>query len=93
MPAETVKFSCTADHMTTACLPADGVFGSTITKICEREKNTVPRFVQQVTTEIERRGLDIDGLYRVNGNLAQIQRVRFMVETSECCTVSGYRVG
>ena len=28
-------------------------------------------------------GLDMDGLYRVSGNLAQIQKLRFMVDHSE----------
>ena len=60
----------------------DGVFGSTIPKICEREKSLIPKFVRQVIDVIESRGLTIDGIYRVSGNLAQIQRVRFMVETS-----------
>ena len=43
----------------------------------------MPKFVRQVITVIEGRGLTVDGIYRVSGNLAQIQRVRFMVETSK----------
>ncbi|XP_067168148.1 rho GTPase-activating protein 27 isoform X2 [Apteryx mantelli] len=58
----------------------DQVFGCSLQALCERERSTVPRFVQQCIQTVERRGLDIDGLYRVSGNLATIQKLRYKVD-------------
>uniref|UniRef100_A0A8C8H506 Rho GTPase activating protein 9 n=1 Tax=Oncorhynchus tshawytscha TaxID=74940 RepID=A0A8C8H506_ONCTS len=57
----------------------DQVFGCCLEMLCEREKNTVPRFVRLCTEAVERRGLETDGIYRVSGNLAVIQKLRFLV--------------
>ncbi|XP_037640716.1 rho GTPase-activating protein 15 isoform X2 [Sebastes umbrosus] len=61
----------------------DQVFGCRLEMLCEREKNTVPRFVRLCTDAVEKRGLDTDGLYRVSGNLAVIQKLRFLVDHEE----------
>ncbi|XP_071433633.1 rho GTPase-activating protein 27 isoform X3 [Pithys albifrons albifrons] len=61
----------------------DQVFGCSLLALCERERGTVPRFVLQCIQTVERRGLDIDGLYRVSGNLATIQKLRYKVEHDE----------
>ncbi|XP_054657897.1 rho GTPase-activating protein 27 isoform X3 [Grus americana] len=61
----------------------DQVFGCSLQTLCERERGTVPRFVLQCIQTVERRGLDIDGLYRVSGNLATIQKLRYKVEHDE----------
>ncbi|XP_049656933.1 rho GTPase-activating protein 27 isoform X2 [Accipiter gentilis] len=61
----------------------DQVFGCSLQALCERERGTVPRFVLQCIQTVERRGLDIDGLYRVSGNLATIQKLRYKVEHDE----------
>ncbi|KAM6946624.1 rho GTPase-activating protein 9 isoform 2-T4 [Lycodopsis pacificus] len=61
----------------------DQVFGCRLEMLCEREKSTVPRFVKLCTEAVERRGLDTDGLYRVSGNLAVIQKLRFLVDREE----------
>ncbi|XP_026548648.1 rho GTPase-activating protein 9-like, partial [Notechis scutatus] len=56
------------------------VFGCRLEALCQREGGTIPRFVQQCVEAVEQRGLDADGLYRVNGNLAIIQKLRFIVD-------------
>ncbi|XP_044206115.1 rho GTPase-activating protein 15 isoform X4 [Thunnus albacares] len=61
----------------------DQVFGCRLEMLCEREKSTVPRFVRLCTEAVERRGLDTDGIYRVSGNLAVIQKLRFLVNHEE----------
>ncbi|XP_068171819.1 rho GTPase-activating protein 15 isoform X2 [Antennarius striatus] len=61
----------------------DQVFGCRLEMLCEREKNTVPRFVRLCTEAVEKRGLDTDGIYRVSGNLAVIQKLRFLVNHEE----------
>ncbi|XP_073462861.1 uncharacterized protein [Aquarana catesbeiana] len=61
----------------------DQVFGCDLHHLCEREKRTVPQFVCKSIQAVERRGLDIDGLYRVSGNLAVIQKLRHKVDQDE----------
>ncbi|KAI4533692.1 hypothetical protein MG293_016711 [Ovis ammon polii] len=61
----------------------DQVFGCPLAELCEREKSSVPRFVQQSIRAVEARGLDIDGLYRISGNLATIQKLRYKVDHGE----------
>ncbi|XP_051562042.1 rho GTPase-activating protein 9-like isoform X2 [Myxocyprinus asiaticus] len=58
----------------------DQVFGCGLELLCDREKNTVPQFVRKCTEAVERRGLETDGIYRVSGNLAVIQKLRFAVD-------------
>ncbi|XP_075418111.1 rho GTPase-activating protein 27 isoform X2 [Tenrec ecaudatus] len=61
----------------------DQVFGCALAVLCERERTQVPRFVQQCIRTVEARGLDIDGLYRISGNLATIQKLRYKVDHDE----------
>ncbi|XP_070849341.1 rho GTPase-activating protein 15 isoform X6 [Chaetodon trifascialis] len=61
----------------------DQVFGCRLEMLCERENSTVPRFVKLCTEAVEKRGLDTDGIYRVSGNLAVIQKLRFLVNHEE----------
>lgn len=59
---------------------AEPVFGSTLMEISQRERSAVPKFVRVVTEVIEAKGLDVDGLYRVSGNLSAIQKIRCQVD-------------
>ncbi|XP_077124602.1 rho GTPase-activating protein 12 isoform X2 [Ranitomeya variabilis] len=61
----------------------DPVFGSSLASLCQRENTTVPKFVKMCIDHIEQQGLDVDGLYRVSGNLAVIQKLRFAVTHDE----------
>ncbi|XP_053723206.1 rho GTPase-activating protein 15 isoform X9 [Synchiropus splendidus] len=67
----------------------DQVFGCRLEMLCEREKSTVPRFVRMCTETVERRGLHTDGIYRVSGNLAVIQKLRFLVNHERAVTTDG----
>uniref|UniRef100_A0A8D0GLW9 Rho GTPase activating protein 12 n=1 Tax=Sphenodon punctatus TaxID=8508 RepID=A0A8D0GLW9_SPHPU len=64
-------------------LISDQVFGSILTSLCQRENSTVPKFVKLCIEHVEEHGLDVDGLYRVSGNLAVIQKLRFAVNHDE----------
>uniref|UniRef100_A0A8C7X9F9 Rho-GAP domain-containing protein n=1 Tax=Oryzias sinensis TaxID=183150 RepID=A0A8C7X9F9_9TELE len=55
---------------------SDQVFGCSLASLCQRESSTVPNFVKLCIDHVESKG-DIDGLYRVSGNLAVIQKLRF----------------
>ncbi|VDP13015.1 unnamed protein product [Soboliphyme baturini] len=59
---------------------AEPVFGSSLTEICKREGRTIPKFVILCTQIIEQRDLNTDGLYRMSGNLSQIQKIRCQVD-------------
>ncbi|XP_033762141.1 rho GTPase-activating protein 12-like isoform X2 [Pecten maximus] len=55
------------------------VFGGSLKQVCEKDKSKVPKFVQRCVAAIEKRGLDQDGLYRISGNMAQITKLRSML--------------
>ncbi|XP_016335171.1 rho GTPase-activating protein 9-like [Sinocyclocheilus anshuiensis] len=67
----------------------DQVFGCGLELLCEREKSSVPQFVRKCTDAVERRGLETDGIYRVSGNLAVIQKLRFAVNHERAVTTDG----
>uniref|UniRef100_A0A671RAH3 Rho GTPase-activating protein 12-like n=1 Tax=Sinocyclocheilus anshuiensis TaxID=1608454 RepID=A0A671RAH3_9TELE len=56
------------------------VFGCHLHNLCSQEKTRVPSFVEKCIRTVEKRGLGIDGLYRVSGNLAVIQKLRFKAD-------------
>ncbi|XP_030629640.1 rho GTPase-activating protein 12-like [Chanos chanos] len=62
----------------------DQVFGCDLSSLCQSENSTVPHFVIMCIDHVESRGLSLDGLYRVSGNLAIIQKLRFAVNHDEC---------
>ncbi|XP_076461272.1 rho GTPase-activating protein 15-like isoform X4 [Babylonia areolata] len=61
----------------------DAVFGSTLQSLCERDKSPVPNFVLECISAVESKGLDHDGIYRISGNLAEIQRLRYVVDKDD----------
>ncbi|XP_060775364.1 rho GTPase-activating protein 15 isoform X1 [Neoarius graeffei] len=67
----------------------DQVFGCSLELLCEREKSTVPRFVRNCTETVEKKGLETDGIYRVSGNLAVIQKLRFAVNHERAVSTDG----
>ncbi|XP_058649918.1 rho GTPase-activating protein 27, partial [Onychostoma macrolepis] len=58
----------------------ENVFGCHLHNLCSQEKTRVPSFVENCIRTVEKRGLGIDGLYRVSGNLAVIQKLRFKAD-------------
>ena len=75
---------------------ADPVFGCELATLCERQGTTVPKFFTQFTQHIEKVGLDVVGIYRLSGNAASINKLRYQVEQGTClhntCATRG-RVG
>ena len=55
------------------------VFGCDLYSLCSREKQLVPKVVQQCIKAIEQKGLRADGIYRVCGNLSEVQKIRYQV--------------
>ncbi|XP_012587800.1 PREDICTED: rho GTPase-activating protein 9 [Condylura cristata] len=67
----------------------DQVFGCQLESLCQREGDTVPSFVQLCVAAVDKRGLDVDGIYRVSGNLAVVQKLRFLVDRERAVTSDG----
>uniref|UniRef100_A0A7N6ATG1 Rho GTPase activating protein 12a n=1 Tax=Anabas testudineus TaxID=64144 RepID=A0A7N6ATG1_ANATE len=61
----------------------DLVFGCSLSSLCQRENSTVPAFVKMCIDHVENSALCVDGLYRVSGNLAVIQKLRYAVNHDE----------
>lgn len=52
---------------------------------CRRERSKVPLIVKQCVEEIERRGMDEVGIYRVSGVATDIQALKASFDSSEFC--------
>ncbi|KAM4551218.1 rho GTPase-activating protein 12-like isoform 1-T1 [Odontesthes bonariensis] len=66
----------------------DQVFGCSLSSLCHRENSVIPHFVRTCIDQVENSGLCVDGLYRVSGNLAIIQKLRFAVNHDEKVNLS-----
>ncbi|XP_013776716.2 rho GTPase-activating protein 15-like isoform X2 [Limulus polyphemus] len=64
-------------------LKDEPVFGYSLQSLCEREKTNIPNFVQRCIEQIEQFDLTTDGIYRISGNLAQIQKLRLHVDQDD----------
>ena len=40
----------------------------------------MPLFVEDIISSIESRGLEMDGIYRISGNLSEVQKLRNQVD-------------
>lgn len=63
------------------CFSPESVFGSTLAELKAQEKTNIPIFVLHCIQHIEKseENMVTDGLYRISGNAAQIQKIRFEV--------------
>ncbi len=52
------------------------MFGVPIADVCEREGGLIPRIVERLLQEIEVRGLDETGLYRIPGSVGSINLLK-----------------
>ncbi|XP_074605121.1 rho GTPase-activating protein 15-like [Brevipalpus obovatus] len=59
-------------------LKDEPVFGSDLVILCAREGQNVPTIVR-VCVQVIDQHLDADGLYRICGNLSEVQKLRFQV--------------
>ncbi|XP_064610312.1 N-chimaerin-like isoform X2 [Liolophura sinensis] len=62
------------------CLPSmkyvKKVFGVDLTTVCKAQKNTVPTIVQKCIEEIDAKGLNEMGIYRVAGESSDVEAIR-----------------
>uniref|UniRef100_A0A1I8I667 Rho-GAP domain-containing protein n=2 Tax=Macrostomum lignano TaxID=282301 RepID=A0A1I8I667_9PLAT len=59
------------------------VFGSTLRQICAHERSDAPRFLSRCIEAIEGHGLETEGIYRLGGNAATVQKLRLLVDQTE----------
>ncbi|XP_033828103.1 PH_BCR_vertebrate and RhoGAP_Bcr domain-containing protein isoform X1 [Periophthalmus magnuspinnatus] len=59
-----------------------GVFGVKINAVTKRERSKVPLIVRQCVEEIERRGMEEVGIYRVSGVATDIQSLKAAFDTN-----------
>ncbi|ROL47498.1 Breakpoint cluster region protein [Anabarilius grahami] len=59
-----------------------GVFGVNISTVTKRERSKVPYIVRQCLEEIERRGMEEVGIYRVSGVATDIQALKSAFDTN-----------
>ncbi|XP_057686965.1 PH_BCR_vertebrate and RhoGAP_Bcr domain-containing protein isoform X1 [Corythoichthys intestinalis] len=59
-----------------------GVFGVKINVVTKRERSKVPLIVRQCVEEIERRGMEEVGIYRVSGVATEIQALKAAFESN-----------
>lgn len=62
---------------------ADSIFGASLLELVQTEASLVPKFLTYFIEHIEKNDLDAVGLYRLSGNAALVQKLRFLVEKSE----------
>ena len=61
-------------------LRQNGVFGFNLAKTLTKEENTIPVIVRKCVEEIEKRGLDLVGIYRISGNARVKKQLRAQFE-------------
>uniref|UniRef100_A0A3Q4H0E7 ABR activator of RhoGEF and GTPase n=1 Tax=Neolamprologus brichardi TaxID=32507 RepID=A0A3Q4H0E7_NEOBR len=67
-----------------------GVFGVKINVVTKRERSKVPYIVRQCIEEVEKRGIDEVGIYRISGVATDIQALKSAFDTIIClcsCTL------
>lgn len=52
------------------------LFGSELTSRCEHENRVVPMIVLTCINEVEKRGIDVEGIYRKSGGAGQVKQVQ-----------------
>ncbi|CEP09677.1 hypothetical protein [Parasitella parasitica] len=64
------------------------IFGSCLSEHVKTENRTVPLIVEECIKEVEKRGLDCEGIYRKSGGAAQIRAIQLAFEKGEDINLS-----
>ncbi|XP_064460687.1 active breakpoint cluster region-related protein-like [Ornithodoros turicata] len=62
-------------HRVPSCKPI-GTFGMKVQQVCKKEKSRVPFVITCCVREVERRGINEVGIYRVSGSTSDVQRLK-----------------
>ncbi|GLH12881.1 Rho GTPase-activating protein 100F [Gryllus bimaculatus] len=61
---------------------SSGLFGAKIQQVCKRQKRTVPFIMTSCIREVERRGMNEVGIYRVSGSATDVNKLKKSFETN-----------
>lgn len=61
---------------------AGALFGAKILQVCKRQKRPVPFIITSCIREVERRGMNEVGVYRVSGSASDLSRLKKSFETN-----------
>jgi len=64
-------------------IPSKPIFGTDLATLFSRDNTAVPMVVYQCIQAVEQFGLNIEGIYRQNGNAHEIQRLKDLFNTSD----------
>lgn len=59
-----------------------GLFGVKIQQVCKKEKTSVPFIITSCIREVEKRGMNEIGIYRVSGSASDVQKLKKSFETN-----------
>ncbi|XP_046389865.1 active breakpoint cluster region-related protein [Ischnura elegans] len=59
-----------------------GLFGAKIQNVCKRQKRAIPFIITSCVREVERRGMNEVGIYRVSGSASDLSRLKKSFETN-----------
>nr|CAD7437711.1 unnamed protein product [Timema bartmani] len=59
-----------------------GLFGAKIQQVCKRQKREIPFIITSCVREVERRGMNEVGVYRVSGSASDLGRLKKSFETN-----------
>jgi len=59
------------------------IFGGTLEEQAQKEGSKIPKVVEECITEIEKRGVETEGIYRLSGNTAVVNRLKAMYNRGE----------
>lgn len=66
----------------------EGSTGVTAVCVCRRERSKVPYIVRQCIEEVEKRGIDEVGIYRISGVATDIQALKTAFDNSKTSSMS-----
>ncbi|KAG5437844.1 hypothetical protein PCANB_000559 [Pneumocystis canis] len=89
MPAELINSPMSRKSITnvnsTAC------YGVELSLLCARDKSNIPKIVNDLINEVERRGLEDVGIYRVPGSVASINALKALIDSGKSVNMKDCR--
>ena|SRR6218665_366591 len=59
------------------------IFGRSLDSLCTKDGHNIPRFVRECVQAIEKNDMKAEGLYRACGNLSNVQKLRFDINSEK----------
>ncbi|KTW30940.1 uncharacterized protein T551_01492 [Pneumocystis jirovecii RU7] len=89
MPAELAN--AIAAKKASANLNSNACYGVDLAILCSRENNSIPKILNDLINEIESRGLDEVGIYRVPGSIVSVNALKALLNSGEAVNLKDDR--